>query len=42
VPLAINIGPLILPPGGRFEWRLMIDSETSDDWRLAFSTRPVG
>jgi Family of unknown function (DUF6941) len=42
VPLAINIGPMVLPPGGRFEWRLTIDGETSDDWRLAFSTRPAG
>src|SRR5215218_5083668 len=41
VPLAINIGPLMLPPGGRFEWRLTIDGETSDEWRLAFSTRPA-
>jgi hypothetical protein len=40
VPLAINIGPLALPPGGRFEWRLSIDGETSENWRLAFSTRP--
>jgi hypothetical protein len=42
VPLAINIGPLPLPPGGRYEWRLHIDGETSGDWRLAFSTRPSG
>ena len=42
VPLAINIGPLVLPPAGRFEWRLTIDGETSEYWRLAFSTRPAG
>ena len=42
VPLAINIAPMPLPPGGRFEWRLEIDGETSDEWRLAFSTRPAG
>jgi hypothetical protein len=41
VPLAINIGPLVLPPGGRYEWRLTVDGETSGDWRLAFSTRPA-
>jgi Family of unknown function (DUF6941) len=41
VPLALNIGPLALRPGGRFEWRLAIDGETDDDWRLAFSTRPA-
>jgi hypothetical protein len=41
VPLALNIGPLALAPGGRYEWRLAIDDQTDDDWRLAFSTRPA-
>jgi hypothetical protein len=41
VPLAINIGPIPLEPGNRFEWRLSIDGRTTDDWRLAFSTRPA-
>ena len=27
VPLALNIGPLALPPGGRYEWRLEIDGD---------------
>jgi hypothetical protein len=39
VPLAINFGPLPLEPGGRYEFRLAIDGETDEDWRLAFSTR---
>jgi hypothetical protein len=39
VPLAINVGPLPLPPGSRYEWRLSIDGESHEDWRLAFSTR---
>lgn len=39
LPLAINSGPLPLDPGGRYEWRLLIDGETDDDWRLAFSVR---
>lgn len=37
---AVNLGPLLLPPGRRFEWRLWIDGETNDDWRLTFTTRP--
>lgn len=41
LPLAINLAPLSIPPGGRYEWRLTIDGEGDDDWRLAFSTRPA-
>jgi hypothetical protein len=40
VPLAINLGPLPLPPGGRYEWRLTIRDQADDNWRLPFSTRP--
>jgi hypothetical protein len=40
--LAINIGPLPLPPGARYIWRLSIDGETREDWQVAFSTRPAG
>jgi hypothetical protein len=39
VPLAINFGPMPLEPGGRYEFRLAIDGESDEDWRLAFSTR---
>jgi len=39
-PLAINHGPLPLAPAGQYEWRLMINGEAHEDWRLAFSTRP--
>jgi hypothetical protein len=41
LPLAINLGPLPLPPGGRFVWRLSIDGESDEDWQVAFSTRPA-
>lgn len=41
LPLAINIPPFPLQPGGRYEWRLSIDGQTDDDWRAAFSTRPA-
>ena len=39
LPLAVNSGPLALDPGGRYEWRLTIDGEGDEDWRLAFSVR---
>lgn len=38
--LAITLGPIPLPPGGRYEWRLSIDGDREDDWHAAFSTRP--
>jgi hypothetical protein len=41
IALAINIGPLELPPNGRYEWRLKINGEAGEDWRLTFSTRPA-
>ncbi len=41
VPLAINLGPIPLPPGGRYEWRLSIGGKTDENWRLPFSTRAL-
>jgi hypothetical protein len=40
VPLAINFAPIPLEPGQRFEWRLEIDGDSDEDWRVAFNTRP--
>ena len=37
-PVAVNSGPLPLV-SGVYEWRLTIDGETDDDWRLPFSVR---
>ena len=37
--LALNLAPIPLPPGGRFEWRLTLNGEGHEDWRLPFSTR---
>jgi hypothetical protein len=37
---AVNIGPMPLPPGGRYEWRLSIDGHSEAHWHAAFSTRP--
>ena len=39
LPIAINVGPLPLDPGGRYEWRLTVDGESQDGWRLPFSIR---
>ena len=39
VSIAINVPPLPLPPGGRFEWRLFVDEQTSENWYAAFGTR---
>ena len=39
--LGINIGPLPLPPGSRFVWRLSINGQGQDDWSAAFATRPA-
>lgn len=41
VALAVNFGPLPLPPSSRYTWRLTIDGESAPDWVLAFSTRPA-
>jgi hypothetical protein len=39
--VALSIGPLPLPPGGRYVWELKIDGRTEEDWHLPFSTRPA-
>jgi Family of unknown function (DUF6941) len=39
ISLALNLGPLPLEAGSRYEWRLLIDGEASDAWTLPFSTR---
>lgn len=38
---AVNLGPVPLPPGGRFEWRLSIDGHSEAHWHAAFNTRPA-
>ena len=38
---AINVGPVPLHAGSRYEWRLMINDETHEDWRLGFNTRSI-
>jgi hypothetical protein len=41
-PIALNFAPAPpIAPGGRYEWRLEVDGETHEDWRLGFATRPM-
>jgi hypothetical protein len=42
MPLAINLPPQQLAAGTRYEWRLELDGQAHEDWRLGFSTRPAG
>jgi hypothetical protein len=37
-PVAVNSTPLPLEPG-RYEWRLMIDGQSREDWTLPFTVR---
>ncbi len=39
--VALNVPPLPLEPSSQYSWRLTIDGEGHDDWRLPFSTRPA-
>lgn len=41
-PFAVNLPPQpAIEPDGMYEWRLSIDGETRDEWRVTFSTRPA-
>lgn len=37
--LVFNFGPLPLPPGRRYVWRLAIDDRSDEDWHVAFLVR---
>lgn len=39
MPLAINLPPLPLEPGARYQWVLEVDTHTQGDWTLPFSVR---
>jgi hypothetical protein len=39
LPVAINVPPQPIPPGGRYEWRLSIDGEAREDWQVGFTVR---
>jgi len=38
---AINIPPLPFQPAETYEWRLTVNNESKEDWRLPFTTRPL-
>lgn len=41
MPIAVNFAPAPpIPMGGRFEWRVEVNGETHEDWRIGFNTRP--
>lgn len=40
VALAVNMGPIPLPDGSRYTWRLMIDGEALPGAAVGFFTRP--
>src|SRR5947199_1662771 len=41
VPIAVNLPPLPVHGGERYEWRLTIDGESNEDWSVAFTTLAV-
>ncbi len=41
VNMAVNIGPLPFNPGQRFNWKLIVDGQSEEDWALSFSTRSL-
>ncbi len=41
VPIAINFGPMPIPPGGRYVWRFSFNDESREEWRLPFTMRPA-
>jgi hypothetical protein len=40
VVVPLNLGPLGLPPHRQYEWRLLVDGNAREDWRLVFYTTP--
>ena len=44
VTMAFNIGPVPLPPGSRYAWKLKINNQDNEAWEVWFSTRtrPTG
>jgi hypothetical protein len=40
MPIGINLGPQPLQPASRYEWRLELNGQAHEDWRLGFNTVP--
>jgi len=36
---AVNLGPMPLPPGQMYEWRLEIDGHHDENWSAVFFVR---
>lgn len=41
LPLALNLPPLPLEPGARYQWVLEVDGKRGDEWNLPFTVRPA-
>jgi len=41
IPIAVNFGPIPLPPNGRYTWRVVIDGESLPGSVASFTTRPM-
>ncbi len=41
IALAVAVPPLPYEADARYEWRLAVDGDERDEWRLPFSTRPA-
>jgi hypothetical protein len=39
--VTINCPPLPIPPGGRYEWRVLVDGVPVEHGSVSFSTRPL-
>jgi len=38
VPIAVNLPPLPVSAGERYEWRLTVDGESNEEWAVSFTT----
>jgi hypothetical protein len=39
VPIAVNVGPLMLEQARGYLWRLTVDEQSHEDWAVRFRTR---
>ena len=40
VPVAVDLGTVAVPPGGRYVWKLTVDGAGHESWQAAFTCRP--
>ena len=41
-PFAFSVKSVLLKPGRQYTWKLTIDSNTKEDWKVTFLTRSTG